>query len=149
MEIRIRNGLENIRDQTKNNKQRVLNHIKQQCIFFLRANTKNPGRFLKYRYFSVAFKNFIIQNQKSKERMKFRNKVNNLAASGCSIARLFAHPDDDFDEYADMPSLLEVHSVYNRDFITEFVANHNGNNRTLERDFMNYFINNIRWNDNE
>ena len=44
----------------------------------------------------------------------------------CNIrGRLFAHPDDDFDEYADMPSLLDINSVYNRDFITEFVANHN------------------------
>jgi len=148
LEIRIRNGLENIREQTKNNKERVKNHIKQQCVFFLRANTKNPGRFLKYRYFSVAFKNFIIQNQKSKERMKFRNKVNNLAASGCSIARLFAHPDDDFDdfdEYADMPSLLDINNVYNRDFMTEFIANHSGNSINLERDFINYFINNNNW----
>ena len=45
-----------------------------------------------------------------------------------------------------MPSLLDINNVYNRDFITEFIANHsvNGNNRTLERDFINYFINNIR-----
>ena len=83
--------------------------------------------------------------------MRFRNRVKNLAACGCDIRQLFVHPDDDFDEYADMPSLLEVHSAYNRDFITEFIANHsvNGNNRTLERDFMNYFINNIRWGVNE
>ena len=144
LEIRIRNGLENIRDQTKNNKQRVLNHIKQQCIFFLRANTKNPGRFLKYRYFSVAFKNFIIQNQKSKERMRFRNRVKNLAACGCDIRQLFVHPDDDFDEYADMPSLLDISHVYNRDFMTEFIANHSGNSNNLERDFINYFIDNIQ-----
>ena len=147
LEIRIRNGLENIRDRTKNNKQRVLNHIKQQCVFFLRATYKNPKRFEKFPYFSIAFKNFIIQNHKSKERMKFRNRVKNLAACGCSIERLFAHPDDDFDEYAEMPSLLDINNVYNRDFMTEFIANHSvdGNNRTLERDFINYFIENIQF----
>ena len=145
LEIRIRNGLENIRVQTTSHRAQVVHHIKQQCLFFLRANRKNPGRFLKYRYFSVAFKNFIIQNQKSKERMRFRNKVNNLAVSGCSIERLFAHPDDDFDEYADMPSLLDINSVYNRDFMTEFIANHGGNHVNLERDFINYFINNNNW----
>lgn len=77
--------------------------------------------------------------------MRFRNKVNNLAVSGCSIERLFAHPDDDFDEYADMPSLLDINSVYNRDFMTEFIANHGGNHVNLERDFINYFINNNNW----
>lgn len=151
LEIKIRNGLENIRDQTRNRKAQVIHHIKQQCGFFLRAIWKNPKRFEKFSYSSVAFKNFIIQNHKSKERMRFRNRVKSLAARGCHIRQLFAHQDDDFDEYADMPSLLEVHSTYNRDFITEFIANHSvdGNNRTLERDFMNYFINNIRWNVNE
>jgi len=151
LEIKIRNGLENIRDQSKNRKAQVIHHIKQQYVFFHRATYKNPKRFEKFPYFSIAFKNFIIQNHKSKERMRFRNRVKSLAARGCHIRQLFAHPDDDFDEYADMPSILEVHSAYNRDFITEFIANHSvdGNNRTLERDFMNYFINNIRWNDNQ
>lgn len=149
LEIRIRNGLENIRDQTKNNKHRVLNHIKTQCLFFLRASLKNPKRFQKFPNSSIAFKNFIIQNHKSKDRMKFRNRVQNLAASGCSIERLFAHPDDDFDdgfdEYAAMPSLLDINNVYNRDFMTEFIANHGSNSRTLERDFINYFIDNIQF----
>ena len=142
LEIRIRNGLENIRVQTTSHRAQVVHHIKQQCLFFLRANRKNPGRFLKYRYFSVAFKNFIIQNQKSKERMRFRNKVNNLAASGCSIERLFAHPDDDFDgfdEYAEMPDLLEIQHLYNR-HISQVE-----NSANLERDFINYFIDSRNW----
>jgi len=144
LEIRIRNGLENIRDRTKNNKERVLNHIKRQSEFFLRATYKNPKRFEKFPYFSIAFKNFIIQNHKSKERMRFRNRVKNLAACGCDIRQLFDHPNDDFDEYADMPSLLDISNVYNRDFMTEFIANHSGNSNNLERDFINYFINNIQ-----
>ncbi len=149
LEIKIRNGLENIRVQTRNRKAQVIHHIKQQCVFFLRAIWKNPKRFEKFSYSSVAFKNFIIQNHKSKEIMRFRNRVKNLTASGCAIRQLFVHPDDDFDEYANMPSLLEVHNTYNRDFMTEFIENHNGNRETLSRDFMNYFINNIRWNVNE
>ena len=76
--------------------------------------------------------------------MRFRNRVKSLAVSGCSIRPLFAHPDDDFDEYADMPSLLEVNSVYNRDFLVEFIRN-NRNSTNLERDFANYFINNVSW----
>ena len=86
LEIRIRNGLENIRVQSKNNKKaQVIHHIKQQCVFFLRANIKIQKEFEKFPYFSIAFKNFIIQNHKSKERMRFRNRVKNLAACGCSI----------------------------------------------------------------
>jgi len=145
LEIRIRNGLENIRDQTKNNKERVLNHIKRQCEFFLRATYKNPKRFEKFPYFSIAFKNFIIQNHKSKERMRFRNRVKNLTSPGHAIRQLFAHPDNDFDEYADMPSLLDINNIYNRDFMAEFIANHGNDNRNLERDFINYFIDNIQF----
>mgnify|MGYP003325018077 CR=1 FL=1 len=59
LEIRIRNGLENMRVQTTNNKHRVINHIKQQCVFFIRASWKNPKRFKKFPYFSIAFKKFI------------------------------------------------------------------------------------------
>ena len=149
LEIRIRNGLENIRVESTNNKKQVLHHLKRSLVLFLSANRRNPGRFLKHRYFSVALKNFIKQERKRKVRSMMKQKNNKFRISGYRIRQLFAHPDDDFDEYADMPSLLEIHSAYNRDFITEFVANHNGNNRTLERDFMNYFINNIRWNVNE
>ena len=76
--------------------------------------------------------------------MRFRNRVKSLAVRGCAIRQLFAHPDDDFDEYADMPSLLEVHSAYNRDFLVEFIRD-NRNSRNLERDFTNYFMNNISW----
>ncbi len=149
LEIKIRNGLENIRVQTTCQRAQVIHHIKQQCVFFLRASWKNPKRFEKFSYSSVAFKNFIIQNHKSKERMRFRNRVKNLAASGCAIRQLFVHPDDDFDEYANMPSLLEVNHTYNRDFMEEFIENHNGSRDSLSRDFMNYFVNNIRWNVNE
>ena len=144
LEIRIRNGLENIRLQTANNKERVKNHIKQQCIFFLRATYENPERFKKFPYFSIAFKNFIKQNHKSKLRMKLRNQANNLDLQGSAIRQLFAHSNDDFDEYADMPSLLDVNSAYNRDFLVEFIRN-NRNSTNLERDFMNYFVNNIQW----
>ena len=144
LEIRIRNGLENIRVESTNRKAQVIHHIKQQCAFFLRATYKNPKRFEKFPYFSIAFKNFIIQNHKSKERMRFRNRVKSLAVSGFAIRQLIAHPDDDFDEYADMPSLLEVHSAYNRDFLVEFIRD-NRNSRNLERDFTNYFMNNISW----
>ena len=140
LEIRIRNGLENIRDQTRFDKQRVINHIKQQSLFFLRATCKNPKRFQKFPYFSISFKNFIIQNHKSKLRMKFRNKMNNLGVSGCDIRQLFDHSDDDFDEYADMPS-LEVDHYYN---IQNFMRN-NSRSENLQRDFMNYFASNISW----
>tara|TARA_B100000886_G_scaffold43389_1_gene26618 strand:+ start:13577 stop:14311 length:735 start_codon:yes stop_codon:yes gene_type:complete len=140
LEIRIRNGLENIRVESTNRKAQVIHHIKQQCVFFLRATYKNPKRFEKFPYFSIAFKNFIIQNHKSKERMRFRNKVKSLTVRGCAIRQLFAHPDDDFDEYADMPS-LEADHYYN---IQNFIRN-NRNSTNLERDFTNYFVNNIRW----
>tara|TARA_B100001287_G_C22656166_1_gene517823 strand:+ start:223 stop:876 length:654 start_codon:yes stop_codon:yes gene_type:complete len=149
LEIRIRNGLENIRVTSTNRKAQVIHHIKQQYVFFHRATYKNPKRFEKFPYLSIAFKNFIIQNHKSKERMRFRNRINNLSLSGSTIRQLFVHPDDDFDEYANMPSLLEIHNIYNRDFMTEFIENHNGNRENLSRDFMNYFVNNIRWNVNE
>ena len=76
--------------------------------------------------------------------MRFRNRVKNLAACGCDIRQLFVNTDDDFDEYADMPSLVDISHVYNRDFMTEFIANHSGNSNNLERDFINYFINNIQ-----
>ena len=145
LEIRIRNGLENIKYQAKNNKHRVVNHINQQCIFFLRASLKNPKRFQKFPYFSIAFKNFIIQNHKGKLRMKFRNKVNNMKLPGLAIRELFMNEEDDFDEYADMPNLLEVHNLYNRDFMGEFIANQGSNNINLERDFINYFINSSNW----
>lgn len=149
LEIRIRNGLENIRVASTNNKKQLLHHLKRSLVLFLSANRKNPGRFLKHRYFSVALKNFIKQERKRKKRSMRRQKNNKLRISGYTIRQLFGHPDDDFDEYANMPSLLEVHNTYNRDFMTEFIENHNGNRETLSRDFMNYFVNNIRWNVNE
>lgn len=145
LEIRIRNGLENMRVQTKNNKHRVINHIKQQCVFFIRASWKNPKRFKKFPYFSIAFKKFIIQNHKSKLRMKFRNQMNNLKLPGRAIRELFKIDLGDFDEYANMPSLLEINNIYNRDFMAEFIANHGNDNRNLERDFINYFIDNIQF----
>jgi len=140
LEIRIRNGLENLRVQTKNNKHRVIYHINQQCKFFLRANYKNPKRFQKFPYFSIAFKNFIIQNHKSKERMKFRNRINNQTLPGSSIRKLFVNDSDDFDEYAEMPNLLEQFRNINSRHISEV---ENGGN--LERDFINYFIHNTSW----
>ena len=145
LEIRIRNGFKNIRNQTKNNKHRVVNHINQQFLFFQRATYKHPKRFEKFPYFSIAFKNFIIQNHKSKLRMKFRNQMNNLKLPGCAIRQLFMSDEQDFDEYADMPELLEIHNLYNRDLMGEFLANHGSNNVNLERDFINYFINNRNW----
>ena len=143
MEIRIRNGLENIRLETANNKERV--KIILNTVYILsRATYENPERFKKFPYFSIAFKNFIKQNHKSKLRMKLRNQANNFDLQGSAIRQLFAHSNDDFDEYADMPSLLDVNSAYNRDFLVEFIRN-NRNSTNLERDFMNYFVNNIQW----
>ena len=144
LEIKIRNGLENMKAQTRNNKQRVINHIIQQSQFFIRASWNNPKRFEKFPYFSIAFKNFIIQNHKSKLRMKFRNKVNNLKQPGRAIRELFAQSDD-FDEYADMPSLLDINNVYNRDLMAEFQEINGENNFILQRDFLNYFINSNNW----
>ena len=98
LEIRIRNGLENIRVESTNNKKQVLHHLKRSLVLFLNANRENPGRFLRYRYFSVALKNFIIQNHKSKLRKRFRNRIKNRAACGWAIRRLFVHPDDEEEE---------------------------------------------------
>ena len=140
LEIRIRNGLENIRERSTCHKKQVIHHIKQQCLFFLRAGWKNPKRFEKFPCFSIAFKNFIIQNARSKERIRFRNRINNLKLPGCAIREIFVHQDDDFDEYADMPS-LEVDHYYN---IQNFMRN-NSRSENLQRDFMNYFASNITW----
>jgi hypothetical protein len=140
LEIRLRNGLENIRVASTNRKAQVIHHIKQQYVFFHRATYKNPKRFEKFPYLSIAFKNFIIQNHKSKERMRFRNRINNVSLSGSTIRQLFVDPDDDFDEYADMPS-LEVDHYYN---IQNFMRN-NSRSENLQRDFMNYFASNISW----
>ena len=145
LEIRIRNGLENIRVETTNNKKQLLHHLKRSLVLFLSANRRNPGRFLKYKHFSVALKNFIKQERKRKTRCMRRQNNNKFRISGYTIRQLFGNPDDDFDEFADMPSLLDINSVYNRDFMTEFIANHGGNQVNLERDFINYFINNSNW----
>jgi len=150
LEIKIRNGLENIRVASTNNKKQLLHHLKRSLVLFLSANRRNPGRFLRYKHFSVALKNFIKQERKRKIRcMSRQNNNNKLRITGYTIRQLFVHPDDDFDEYANMPSLLEVNHAYNRDFMEEFIENHNGSRDSLSRDFMNYFVNNIRWNVNE
>ena len=158
LEIRIRNGLENIRDQTKNNKERVNYHIQQQYVFFNRATYKNPKRFKKFPYFSIAFKNFIIQNHKSKERMKFRNRVKNLAARGCAIRKLFAHPDDEEEEpvanWQDLPIFRSGTAMYTREpryntqtislrrFIETYTDDTNVPDEDLETSFMRYFTTN-------
>ena len=46
--------------------------------------------------------------------MKFRNQMNNLKLPGCAIRKLFVNETDDFDEYAEMPNLLEIQDLYSR-----------------------------------
>jgi len=144
LEIRMRNRLENIRNQTKNNKERVNNHIKQQCLCFLRASYKNPERFQKFPYFSIAFKNFIKQNHKSKLRMKFRNKMNNLKLPENAIRELFSEGISSSFYPINFSDLFRSNSTVTNDrFISQYIENNPGQNQEeLENAFMRYFLGN-------
>ena len=158
LDIRIRNGLENIRVESTNNKKQVLHHLKRSLVLFLSANRRNPGRFLRYKYFSVALKNFIRQERKRKLRAMFRQKRDNFRLYGTRLRALFNDVDE--EPVANWQDLRIFRGgtvgtvMYNREpryntqtislrrFIETYTDDTNVPDEDLETSFMRYFTTN-------
>ena len=155
LDIRIRNGLENIRVESTNNKKQVLHHLKRSLVLFLSANRRNPGRFLRYKYFSVALKNFIRQERKRKLRAMFRQKRDNFILYGTRFRALFNDVDEEqvanwqdlrifrggIPMYNRAPRLTEQ-TISLRRFIETYTDDTNVPDEDLETSFMRYFTTN-------
>ena len=164
LEIRIRNGLENIRVESSNNKKQMIHHLKRSLVLFLSANRRNPGRFLRYKYFSVALKNFIRQERKRKLRAMFRQNRDNFRLYGARFRALFNDVDDEEEVLTTNWQDLRIfrggapisttgywrtgRSVNNieydslRNFIEAYTDERNVPNEDLETSFMRYFTTN-------
>ena len=155
LEIRIRNGLENIRVESTNNKKQVLHHLKRSLVLFLSANRRNPGRFLRYKYFSIAFKNFISQERKRKLRAMFRQKRDNFRLYGTRLRALFNDVDEEpVANWQDLAIFRSGTVMYNREpryneqtislrrFLETYTDDRNVPDEDLETSFMRYFTTN-------
>jgi hypothetical protein len=152
LEITIRNGLENIRVDSNNKKKQLIYHINRSLVLFLLANRKTPERFIKFKYFSVAFKNFIKQERKRKIRSMFKKNNNqslrNAMCHGSSIRALFQEEElpeswQNFTIDLDRGRLLNRESYDGlRNFIETYTGDRNIPNEDLETSFMRYFTTN-------
>lgn len=152
LEIRIRNGLENIRVDSTNKKKQLIHHIKRSLVLFLGANRKTPGRFLRFKYFSVAFKNFIKQERKRKIRSMFKKNNNhclrNAVYRGSSIRALFQEEEFTNDSWQNLIRFRETRPFDResypglRTFIETYTGERNVPNEDLETSFMRYFTTN-------
>lgn len=155
LEIRIKNGLENIRVESTNNKKQVLHHLKRSLVLFLSANRRNPGRFLRYKYFSIALKNFISQERKRKSRAMFRQKRDNFRLYGTRLRALFNDVDEEpVANWQDLPIFRRGTVIYNsepryneqtislRRFLETYTDDRNVPDEDLETSFMRYFTTN-------
>ena len=87
---------------------------------------------------------FIKQNYKSKLRMKFRNKMNNLKLPGKVIRELFSEGISSSFYPINFSDLFRSNSTVTNDrFISQYIENNPGQNQEeLENAFMRYFLGN-------
>ena len=121
-----------------------MHHLKRTLVHFVRANKKNPNRFNKCVYFSIAIKSFIRQQRKKKKREIFRQKLKHDQSDYDGLRELFSEGISSSFYPINFSDLFRSNSTVTNDrFISQYIQNNPGQNQEeLENAFMRYFLGN-------